>query len=121
MESLQSDDDPRWNEHDEESSSSGDEGFAAEENDEYYRNRERDPKLYVRAFASSLNRVWPARQLTDPPLRLQHEGLSSHKAIRSSRWAKEKITSKLSGLSLKHKRQEGALRRVEREGISSIS
>lgn len=50
MNSVHSDDGRRWNEDDDGSSSSGDEDFVLEDNDEYYRNRERDPKLYVRAF-----------------------------------------------------------------------
>jgi hypothetical protein len=52
MDSLQSNNGPRWNEEDDRSSFSADEDSVVEDNDEYYRNRERDPKLFVRELGS---------------------------------------------------------------------
>lgn len=66
MDSLQSNDGPRWNEEDDRSSSSADEDSVVEDNDEYYRNRERDPKLFVRQLESP-QLALPARLRNSPP------------------------------------------------------
>lgn len=59
---------------------------------------------YVPFYCSTVSAVSDPMLTYWTSFRLQHEGISSHKAIRSGRWAKDKIASKLSGISLKHKR-----------------
>ncbi|CED82208.1 Ca2-dependent lipid-binding protein CLB1/vesicle protein vp115/Granuphilin A, contains C2 domain [Phaffia rhodozyma] len=52
--------------------------------------------------------------------RITHEGKYQYKALRSARWAKDKVSSKVSQISLKHKRQTDGNRSLETEGISSF-